>query len=83
MINGQLRGDDTQECDVVAEAGQTLSVDLSSSNASLYFNILPKDDNEVLFGGSTRGDVADIAVPSAGTYVVQVCRIRGATGRSL
>ncbi len=68
ILKGELKGDDSIEYVVVAEAGQRLSIDLSSSNASLYFNVLPQGSEEALFIGSTSGNVADIPLPAAGTY---------------
>lgn len=81
ILKGRLKGDETATYAVRAEAGQTLSVDLSTSNASLYFNILPEGSQEALFIGSTSGTVADIPLPAAGTYLVQVYLMRNAARR--
>ena len=66
---------------IAAAAGQTLSVDLSTSNASLYFNILPQGSEEAVFIGSTSGNVADVSLPAAGNYIVQVYLMRNAARR--
>jgi hypothetical protein len=81
ILEGSLKGDETSEYLVAGEAGQTLSVDLLASNASLYFNILPEGAQAALFVGSTSGNVADIPLPAAGTYVVQVYLMRSAARR--
>ncbi len=81
ILKGSLKGEDTASYMITGEAGQTLSVDLLASNASLYFNILPEGAQEALFIGSTSGNVADIPLPAAGTYVVQVYLMRNASRR--
>jgi hypothetical protein len=81
IFKGSLKGDETAEYMIAGQAGQTLSVDLLASNASLYFNILPESSQEALFVGSSSGNVADIPLPAAGTYVVQVYLMRNAARR--
>ena len=81
IFEGTLKGDDSVDYVVAGAAGQILSVDLSASNASLYFNILPQGSDEALFIGSTSGNVADIPLPAAGNYVVQVYLMRNAARR--
>jgi hypothetical protein len=81
IFKGSLKGDETAEYLIAGAAGQTLSVDLMASNASLYFNILPEGSQEALFVGSSSGNVADIPLPAAGTYVVQVYLMRNAARR--
>jgi hypothetical protein len=81
VIEGELRGDDTVDYLVAGEAGQTLSVDLAATNASLYFNILPEGSDGTLFIGSTSGNVADLTLPETGTYVVRVYLMRNAARR--
>ena len=81
ILMGTLKGDETAEYVIAGAAGQTLSVDLSAANASLYFNILPQGSAEALFIGATSGTVADIPLPAAGNYVVQVYLMRNAARR--
>lgn len=81
VINGRIKGDESVDYLIAAAAGQRLSVDVSTSNDSLYFNILPQGSDEALFIGSTSGNVADISVPAAGTYVVRVYLMRNAARR--
>jgi hypothetical protein len=81
VIEGELRGDDTVDYLVAGEAGQTLSVDLAATNASLYFNILREGSDEALFIGSTSGNVADLTLPATGTYIVRVYLMRNAARR--
>lgn len=81
VIRGQIRGDDSVDYLVTAEVGQRLSVDVSATNDSLYFNILPQGSDEALFIGSTSGNVADIPVPATATYVIRVYLMRNAARR--
>jgi hypothetical protein len=81
IFEGSLKGDETAEYVIAGQAGQTLSVDLLASNASLYFNILPESSQAALFVGSSSGNVADIPLPAAGNYVVQVYLMRNAARR--
>lgn len=81
IFTGSLKGDETAEYVIAGQAGQTLSVDLLASNASLYFNILPEGSQEALFVGSSSGNVADIPLPATVSYVVQVYLMRNAARR--
>ena len=81
IFEGSIKGDETVEYVIAGAAGQTLSVDLSASNASLYFNIQREGSTEALFVSSTAGSVADVPLPTAGNYVVQVYLMRNAARR--
>lgn len=81
VLAGRLTGDESVDYIIKGKAGQVLSADLSASNASLYFNILPPASAEALFIGSTSGNVADIRLPAAGDYVVRVYLMRSAARR--
>ena len=81
VITGEIRGDESAEYTVAAEAGQILSVDLLASDASANFNVLPAGSQEALFVGSTSGAVADLPLPETGDYVVQVFLMRNAARR--
>jgi hypothetical protein len=81
ILEGSLKGEDSADYVIAGQAGQILSVDLLASNPSLYFNILPEGAQEALFVGSTFGNVADIPLPAAGNYVMQVYLMRNAARR--
>jgi hypothetical protein len=81
VLNGTLKGDESIDYLVSAQAGQILSVDVASSNPGLYFNILPQGSAEALFIGSTSGNVADIPLPETGTYAIRVYLMRSAARR--
>jgi hypothetical protein len=82
ILSGEIRGDDTAEYTVSGAAGQILSVDLLSANGALNLNVTPKGAAEALFIGATAGTVADVTLPAAGDYVVQVYLMRSAARRN-
>lgn len=78
---GEIRGDETAEYIVTGAAGQLLSVDLMADSGALNFNVLPVGSAEALFNSATLGTVADVSLPAAGDYVVQVYLMRSAARR--
>lgn len=82
VLNGAIAGDETAAYLVEAEAGQTLSVDLSTANGALSFNIRPQGQQEALFNGSVSGAVADLPLTEGGTYVIEVYLMRSAARRA-
>jgi hypothetical protein len=62
-------------------AGQTLSVNLRSSNPSGYFNITAPGANQALFIGSTSGNRYQSRTSASGTYKVEVYLMRNAARR--
>ncbi|NRB55289.1 MAG: SH3 domain-containing protein [Salinicola sp.] len=81
VIEARLSGDQTAEYRVAAQQGQILSVDLNASRDSVYFNIKSADGGEFLFAGMMAGNVADVALPASGDYLVQVFLVRAAARR--
>lgn len=81
VIEARLGGDQTAEYRVAAQQGQTLSVDLDASRDSVFFNIKSADGGEFLFAGMMAGNVADVALPESGDYLVQVFLVRAAARR--
>lgn len=62
-------------------AGQRMSVQLDTSNASNYFNIAAPGASEALFIGSVSGNSTSFVVPSSGTYGISVYLMRNAARR--
>ncbi len=81
LIEGGITGREIVDYVVGAEAGQILSVDMQTSNASATFNILPAGSEEALFIGSTSGNVADVPLAAAGDYAIRVYLMRNAARR--
>ncbi len=81
LIEGSVTGQQIVDYVVTASSGQMLSVDMQTSNASAYFNVLPAGASEALFIGSTSGNVADLPLSAAGDYVIRVYLMRNAARR--
>lgn len=81
VLSGVIKGDDSAEYVIRAEAGQILSVDLLSANGALVFNIARQGMAEALFIGATAGNVADLPVPETGAYVIQLSLMRASARR--
>lgn len=80
-INGKVKGYDSVEYKLGIGAGQKMSVQLDSSNSSLYFNVLAAGANAALYNSSIDGNGTSITIPSSGNYVVQVYLMRNAARR--
>jgi hypothetical protein len=81
-IKGRLKGDATVNYILGASAGQQMNVDMTTNNASLYFNVTPKGAAEAMFIGSTMGNSFADALPASGDYVIQVYLMRNAARRN-
>ena len=83
VIKGQIKGDHYIDYQVRAGAGQTLSVEMKTGNASSYFNILPPGSGDVaMFIGSTSGDRFSGVLPTDGDYHIRVYLMRNAARRN-
>lgn len=83
QVRGTVRGDRSIDHTVVARAGQTMSVELRSSNGSLYFNISPPGSADAsMFIGNLQGAEAKVMLPADGTYVARVYLMRNAARRN-
>ena len=82
VIKGQVKGFAYVDYPLHAGAGQTLSVEMKSSNASNYFNINPPGSEMSLFIGSTSGSRFSGVLPVEGDYTVRVYLMRNAARRN-
>jgi hypothetical protein len=82
QLRGSIKGDRDATYTVNARAGQTLAVSLTSTNASLYFNVSAPGSQESMFIGSSQGAKASVILPVDGSYVVQVYLMRNAARRN-
>jgi hypothetical protein len=83
VIKGQVKGDHYIDYQVRAGAGQTLSVEMKTGNASSYFNILPPGSGDVaMFIGSTSGNRFSGVLPTDGDYAIRVYLMRNAARRN-
>ena len=82
-IRGTIRGD--QYIDYIVSVGrsnQMLSVHMTASNASNYFNVLPPTGETALFVGSTSGNDYEQRLSKPGDYRVRVYLMRNAARRN-
>jgi hypothetical protein len=81
-IKGQIKGDAGIDYVVRASAGQTLTVSLSPSNRSNYFNVLPPGSNDVAMYVAQDGQSYSGMLPADGDYTIRVYLIRAAARRN-
>ena len=82
QLRGSIKGESDAEYTIDARAGQTLAVSVTSTNASLNFNIKPAGSQDAMFIGSVQGAKANVVLPADGVYVVQVYLMRNASRRN-
>lgn len=80
-ISDSIRGYDTVDYRIGVSAGQMMSVQLDTNNASNYFNITAPGASAALFNGSVSGNSTNFQIPSSGSYVVSVYLMRNAARR--
>ena len=71
-IKGTLKGTATVNYVVAAQAGQTMTVVLATSNPSNYFNVTAPGTKEAMYVGSVLGNEFGAKLPLGGDYVLQV-----------
>jgi len=81
-IDGAIRGDQAISYRLRVSAGQLMSIQLDTSNASNYFNVVAPGASEALYSSSINGNSTSFVVPSSGTYVVNVYLMRNAARRN-
>lgn len=80
-INSTVKGYDSVQYDLDVRAGQKMSVQLDSSNSSLYFNITAPGASEALYNSSIDGNATTVTIPSSGKYLIDVYLMRNAARR--
>jgi hypothetical protein len=81
-ITDSIRGDASVNYTVAARAGQTMTVTLTTSNRSSYFNVTAPGADAAMFIGSSAGNRFSTTIPSTGTYTVQIYLMRNAARRN-
>jgi hypothetical protein len=81
-VKGRVSGRQSVDYTLHARAGQSLRVQLTASNRSAHFNVLPADSQEALFVGPTSGDRYEGRLPADGVYRLQVFLMRSAARRN-
>jgi hypothetical protein len=80
-INSKVKGYDSVEYRLGVTAGQKMSIQLDSGNASLYFNVIAPGASAAVYNSSIDGNGTSITIPSSGNYVIQVYLMRNAARR--
>ena len=81
-IKGSIKGDQTVDYKLRANADQTMVVKFKPSNASAYFNVLPPGSEEAIFIGSTLGNDFSGQLAASGEYTIRVYLMRNAARRN-
>ena len=66
IINSTVRGYDSVEYRLGVTAGQKMSVQLDSTNSSLYFNVIAPGASEAMYNSSFDGNGTSLTIPSSG-----------------
>jgi hypothetical protein len=80
-INAKVGGYSSVQYSLSVRAGQKMSVQLDSSNSSLYFNISAPGASEALYNSSMDGNGTTVTLPSSGKYLIDVYLMRNAARR--
>lgn len=81
-ISESITGYEAVDYHLGVSAGQTMSVQLDTDNASNYFNITAPGASAALFIGSSEGNSTTFQIPSSGTYTISVYLMRNAARRN-
>jgi hypothetical protein len=82
VIDGTIQGGQIVDYVLGAQAGQTMSIGMTTSNASSYFNVTAPGASAAMHIGSTKGNNFRTVIPSSGDYRVRVYLMRNAARRN-
>ncbi|MBR8829507.1 MAG: hypothetical protein DSM107014_16695 [Gomphosphaeria aponina SAG 52.96 = DSM 107014] len=77
-IQGEIKGDETVDYILRANAGQSMVVILSTDNLANYFNVIAPGEDSAMFIGSTEGNRFEGNLPKDGDYTIRVYLMRSA-----
>ena len=81
-INGKIKGYEGVDYILEASKGQQMNLSMATDNGANYFNILvPGEDDQAMFIGSTSGNQFEGALPKSGAYKIRVYMMRSAARR--
>lgn len=81
VLRDQIVGERGVNYVLGASAGQRMTVEMTTDNASAYFNIRRSGSDTALYNGSVNGNSSTVTLPSGGDWVVQVYLMRNAARR--
>lgn len=83
VIEGSISGYETIDYVLGAREGQYMNISMATDNTSSYFNILmPGEEEEAMFIGSTSGTQYEGILTQSGDYKVRVYIMRSAARRN-
>jgi hypothetical protein len=72
-VKGVVIGNNSEDYDLRAAQGQTITVKLSAKSTLIYFNVLKKGSDEALYVGSSNSKTSwSGKLPTDGDYTVRV-----------
>lgn len=81
-IKGTIKGDQSKAYVLRLGRGQTLSVKMTATNGSNYFNVWAPGLDAAMYNSSTDGNVFSGVVPETGDYKIDVYLMRNAARRN-
>ena len=81
-IKGTIKGYESVDYLLSAQAGQTMTVGMQTSNLSSYFNVLEGDNPSALHVGSSDGNQWTGTLPATSDYRIRVYLMRNAARRN-
>jgi hypothetical protein len=82
-IKGHIKGRETIDYVLRAQAGQTMTVNLKTSSTAAYFNVLPSDSSDAaIFIGQVAGGKFEGKLAKDGDYTIRVYLIPVAARRN-
>lgn len=83
VVEASIKGYETVDYLVGAQAGQHMNVSLATKHGATYFNILAPGENEVaMFNGSVSQNQYEGKLPASGDYKIRVYMMRSAARRN-
>jgi hypothetical protein len=82
VVEGKIKGYETVDYVLGAQAGQSMKVSMATDNSANYFNILaPGEDEVAMFNGSMAENQYEGTLPASGDYKVRVYLMRSVARR--
>lgn len=83
MVESSIKGYQTVDYVLGAQAGQYMNVSLATKQGATYFNILPLGQNEIaMFNGSVSQNQYEGTLQASGYYKIRVYMMRSAARRN-
>ncbi len=80
-VKGAIHGDQYADYLFAGTEGHTVTIAMTATNRSAYFNLTPTDSDTAIFIGSVDGNKFSGKLPATGDYRVRVYLMRSAARR--